>query len=151
MSVVRDEVGQQPVALLDNVVVVRNRLAGLDRTVLSSGDVRRLAGEEPGGVEPHLEVVALACQRLDVTELDPLGRRPEPGLRRDSGRLCSRDRSRDRGRLGHRPRAPAPCREDRDDESDGQAEHTALHALECRPRIANGVRPTAGGARTFPS
>ncbi len=37
MRVARDEVGQQLVTLLDDVVVVRNRLAGFDCPVLGSG------------------------------------------------------------------------------------------------------------------
>lgn len=101
MGVVRDDVGQQAVALLDDVVVVWNRLAGLDRPILGSGFVRRRSGEEPGRIEAELEAVALARQRLDVAELEAFARRLEPGLRR----AC----------YGHRLRASAPRRDDSDD------------------------------------
>ena len=49
-----DAVGEQPMAFVDDVVVVRDRLARLDRTVLRGGHVRGLAAEEQRRVERQL-------------------------------------------------------------------------------------------------
>src|SRR5439155_21013506 len=61
----RHDVRQQAMALVDDVVVVRNvAVVG----VLELGAARGHPTGEPGGVELELEVVALRSERLDVPE-----------------------------------------------------------------------------------
>ncbi len=65
------EVGQEPVTLVDAVVVVGDGLADrLDfgRRPRRSGDVRRLTAGEPRRIEPHPIPVAVGRQRGDVAE-----------------------------------------------------------------------------------
>ena len=69
-----DVVREQAVALVDDVVVVRHRLARLDLAVLGGSSVRRLTAREPGGVETQLVAVTLAYERPDVAE-DPVAAR----------------------------------------------------------------------------
>ena len=71
----RNDVREEAMALLDPVVVVRHRVAGLDHSVLGSSLVRRDATREPGGVEAELVLVALGGQRCDVAVA------PVPGTR----------------------------------------------------------------------
>ena len=82
--IVGHEVGQQAVALLDTVVVVRDGLAGLDGAVLGRGLVRRLARQEPGRVEAHLPAAVRPGERGDMAELHDLRRRD--GVLRGRGR-----------------------------------------------------------------
>jgi hypothetical protein len=68
---------------LDDVVVVRDRLAGLDGAVLGRRGVRRDAACEPRGVEAEHELTVPALERVDVAE-DPVAARPyrhRPGRR----------------------------------------------------------------------
>ena len=64
----RHEVGQEPVTLVDAVVVVGDGLARLDCPVLRSGVVRRLTAGEPLRVEAHPIPIAVGGQRGDVAE-----------------------------------------------------------------------------------
>jgi hypothetical protein len=66
VSVGRDEVGEEAVALIDLVVVVRHGLAGLDDPVLGGGDVRGHTAREPGGVEAHSVRLPVGLQGRDV-------------------------------------------------------------------------------------
>ena len=79
----RHEVREEAVSFLDAVVVVRNRFARLDDTVLGCRGVRRDAAREPRRVEPHLIDIALPGEGGDVTE------GPVAALLR-GGRLASR-------------------------------------------------------------
>ena len=80
LGVGRQEVREQAVALLDAVVVVRHRLAWLDRSVLGRGLVRRDSAREPGRVESHLVSAARSRHRVDVAE-DALVARLTHGVR----------------------------------------------------------------------
>ena len=64
----RHEVGQEPVTLVDAVVVVGDGLARLDCPVLGSGVVRRHTAGEPLRVEAHPIPIAVGGQRGDVAE-----------------------------------------------------------------------------------
>ena len=116
---VRDDVRERAVALVDRVVIVRHRLAGLDRSVLLGGLVRRHAGEQQRRVESQCIVVADADERRDVPVFHLLLRRPETGL----------GRARDGDRLGDGLRATAP--RDRDD-----ADHGEQSDADFRPNLA---------------
>ena len=64
----RHEVRQEAVSFLDAVVVVRNRFARLDDTVLGGRHIRGHAAREPRRVEPHLVEIVFAGEGGDVAE-----------------------------------------------------------------------------------
>ena len=64
----------EAVALVDDVDVVRYRLARRDGSVLGGGGVRGHTGREPGRVEPEVIAVTHPYERSDVTE-DPVAAR----------------------------------------------------------------------------
>src|SRR4029453_4877727 len=75
----RHQVGEQAVTLFDDVVVVRNVTGS---RVFELGPTRRYSTEEPSRIEPHLEVVSLGRQRLDVTVQRDIAARPRRRCRR---------------------------------------------------------------------
>src|SRR5262249_27406994 len=68
LRVGREEIREEPVSLLDAVVVVRNRLARLDGSILRGGLVRRDSTREPGRIELHLVARVRGGDRVDVAE-----------------------------------------------------------------------------------
>src|SRR6266508_2820450 len=61
-------------ALVHDVVVIRDRLTWFDGAIFRGGGVRREAAGEPRRVEPELEMVTGSLERLDVT-VDPVAAR----------------------------------------------------------------------------
>ena len=98
----RDEIEVRPVALVDDVVVVRDRLAGRDRSVLGGGGVGGGSGREHGRVEPQLVAAALADERPDVAEQPLLAARSRLHDDRPGGRRLREIEAREDGGSGDR-------------------------------------------------
>src|SRR5437588_4597494 len=99
-------------ALVQSVIVIRDGFARRHNAILSGRYVGRRATEKPSRIEAQLEPAALALQRLDVSKFDEFDRRAEPAPRRSGHRH----------RLCHGLRAPASCRDQRNDDDDTRRE-----------------------------